>query len=132
MTEVGSAFRRRARSFVNRERPTATSYPESFREEAVALARERRSWGVPITRIAAELGLQHRTLSLWLRRAPKRPVAREASVPKRRVRRVTVAPAERVTSAQAASGLFAVSVGAVRVEGLDLSGVVSLVRALAS
>jgi transposase-like protein len=112
-------LRRQAGGFENREARTATRYPAAFREEAVAVARERQSAGASIARIARDLGLRSRTLALWLRRAPKR-----------RVRRVTLA--REVTMTPKPPAALAVRVGSVEIGGLDLSGVVALVRALGS
>jgi transposase-like protein len=112
-------LRRQAGSFENRKARTATRYPTAFRQEAVAIARERRSAGAPIARIARELGLRSRTLALWLRRAPKR-----------RVRRVTLA--QEATMTPKPSAALTVRVGSVEIAGLELSGVVALVRALGS
>lgn len=119
MNKASGEVRARARRFENREHPTATRFPAEFRDEVVALARERRALGVPVARIAAALGVRTRTLALWLRTAPKR-----------RLRRVKLAAEAPVTATDAAPSSLAVSVGAVRVEGLDLESVVRLVRAL--
>jgi transposase-like protein len=118
MGEV-SGLRRQARRFEHAKARTGARYPEAFREQALAVARERRRAGVPLARIARELGLRARTLSLWLRR-----------VPKRRVRRVTLAGPS--PSAAPASPLLVVRAGALVIEGLDLSSVVALLRALAA
>lgn len=128
MSKASGDLRARARRFENREHPTATHYPAAFREEVVALARERRALGVPATRIALELGVRSRTLLLWLRAPPQRQ-----QVPKRHLRRVEVSPEVELSGSASASvaSTFAVSVGAVRIEGLDFEGVVRLVRALA-
>lgn len=120
MSKSSGELRARARRFENREHPTATRFPVEFRDEVVALARERRALGVPVARIAAELGVRTRTLGLWLRTAPKRHL--------RRVKLAAEAPA---IATHVAPSKLAVSVGAVRVEGLDLESVVRLVRALA-
>ena len=120
MSKASGDLRARARRFENREHPTATRYPAAFREEAAFLARERRALGVPVSRISAELGVRSQTLTLWLRVAPKR-----------RLRRVKVAPDLSVSSPAPVSSTLVVSVGAVKVEGLDLESIVRLVRALA-
>jgi transposase-like protein len=120
MSQASRGLRARARRFENRAHPTATRFPSEFREEVVAAARERRALGVPVARIAAEMGVKTRTLALWLRTAPKR-----------RLRRVKVAAEAPATAPNAAPSRLAVSVGAVRVEGLDLESAVHLVRALA-
>jgi transposase-like protein len=119
MSKASVDLRGRARRFENREHPTATRFPAEFREEVLSLARERRALGVPVSRIAGELGVRTRTLSLWLRSAPKR-----------RLRRVKVAREAGTISVSPMPPALAVSVGAVKVEGLDLESVVRLVRAL--
>lgn len=119
MSKMSMDLRARARRFENREHPTATRFPAGFREEVVTLARGRRAVGVPVARIAAELGIRTQTLALWLR-----------STPKRRMRRVKVAPEAPASATNLAPSLLAVTVGAVRIEGLDLESVVRLVHAL--
>lgn len=119
MSEAKGDLRARARRFENREHPTATRFPTEFRDEVIAVARERHALGVPVARIAAELGVRTRTLALWLRAAPKR-----------RLRRVKLAPEAPAVATDATSSVLAVIVGAVRVEGLDLESAVRLVRAL--
>lgn len=119
MRKSRSDLRSRARKFENREHPTATRFPAEFREEVVTLARERHALGVPVARIAAEIGVRTPTLALWLRSAPKR-----------RLRRVKLAPEAPSSAANLAPSRLAVTVGAVRIEGLDLEGAVRLVRAL--
>ena len=106
-------------------------YPESFREEALLLARERRALGVPVARIATELGLKSRTLALWLRRRPRRAASERVGAPKRRLRRVELAEVSAPSADSPRSTLW-VSVGAVRIEGLDFESVLRLVRALSS
>jgi transposase-like protein len=121
MSKASGELRARARRFENREHPTATRYSAAFREEAVALARERRAQGLPVSRIAAELGLRGQTLTLWLRSAPKR-----------HLRRVSLAPEVPATpAAEPVPCGIVVSVGAARIEVLDLESAVRLVRALA-
>ena len=119
MSEAKGDLRARARRFENREHPTATRFPTEFRDEVIAVARERHALGVPVARIAAELGVRTRTLALWLRTAPKR-----------RLRRVKLAPEAPAVASSAAHSTLVVAVGAVRVEGLDFEGAVRLVRAL--
>ncbi|MBP9145770.1 MAG: transposase [Thermoanaerobaculia bacterium] len=120
MSKTSGDVRARTRRFENREHPTATRFSAEFREEVVALARGRRALGVPVARIAAELGVRTRTLALWLRTAPKR-----------RLRRVKLAPDATPAAPPATSSTMAVTVGPVRVEGLDFESVVRLVRVLA-
>jgi len=76
--------------------PKATRFPAGFREQVIALAREKRAAGTPLVRTASELGLHGRTIGRWLRGAPKKV---GATAPKRHFRRVTVALAGSDTSA---------------------------------
>lgn len=110
--------------------PKATRFSAAFRDQVIALAKERRSEGTPLVRTASELGLHGRTIGRWLRGAPKKV---GATAPKRHFRRVTVAPErieETVPSAPSQAAELVVIVGSLRIEGLDLDGVVRLVRAL--
>jgi transposase-like protein len=120
MDSTARRLRNEAKQFSNRETPTASRYSPEFRDEVVRLARERRELGVPVSRIAGELGVRGRTLSIWLRSAPKR-----------RLRRVKVAPVAPVAETGVPSApLLAVSSGAMRIEGLDLESVARLIRLL--
>ena len=80
----------------------------------------------------SELGLHGRTIGRWLRGAPNKA---GATAPKRHFRRVTVTPErieDTVLSAPSQAAELVVIVGTLRVEGLDLNGVVRLVRALSA
>jgi len=110
--------------------PKATRFSASFRERVIALVKERRAAGTPLARTASELGLHVRTIGRWLRGA-----SREAggTAPKRHFRRVTVASAvgeKAVPSVPASTAALVVIIAGLRVEALDLDGVVRLVRAL--
>jgi transposase-like protein len=110
--------------------PRATRFSAAFREQVIALAKGRRAAGAPLVRTASELGLHGRTIGRWLRGAPNEA---GGTAPKRHFRRVTVAPTSGETSAARASspaGGLVVLVGSLRIEGLDLDGLVRLVRAL--
>ena len=118
MHDDAGRLRLRARSFHNRRAPTATRYSEAFRLEVVSAARDRLAQGVAVSRIAHDLGLRPRTLGLWLRRNP-------AS----KLRRIRVeAEPER---APAIANAVLVMPSGVRIEGLDLDGIVRLLRSLA-
>lgn len=112
--------------------PKATRFTAAFREQVIALARERRAAATPLVQLASEIGLHVRTLGRWLRGSRKKA---GGTAPKRHFRRVTVAPAsgERATpSVPAPAAALIVIVGGLRIEGLDLDGVVRLVRALSA
>jgi len=118
--------------------PKATRFSAEFREQVIALAKEKRAAGTPVVQTASEVGLHVRTIRRWLRGIPKRAgdkAARKAggTAPKRHFRRVTVAPErieETVPSAFTQAAALVAIVGGVRIEGLDFDGVVRLVRAL--
>jgi len=110
--------------------PKATRFSAAFREQVIALARERRTAGAPLVQIASEVGLHVRTIGRWLRGAPNEV---GATAPKRHFRRVTVARADAEASTAfipSRAATLVVIVGSLRIEGLDLDGVVRLVRAL--
>jgi len=112
--------------------PKATRFSAAFREQVIALAKERRAAGTPLLRTASELGLHVRTIGRWLRGISKKA---EGNAPKRHFRRVTVAPAGdegRVARVSSPAAALVVIVGSLRIEGLDLDGVVRLVRALSA
>lgn len=115
-----------------RSAPKATRFTAAFREQVIALAKERRAAGTPLVRTASELGLHGRTIGRWLRSAS---IEAGSTAPKRHFRRVTVAPTsgeKAVPSVPAPTAALIVIVGGLRIEGLDLDGVLRLVRALSA
>lgn len=120
MLDPTRRLRLQVRRFENRRKPTGTRYSAGFRAEVVALARGRIADGVAVARIASDLGLRPKTVTLWLRRVP---------VPKLLAVRVDRDP----RPAPVASEIRPVVVtpSGVRIEGLDLDGVVRVVRSLA-
>jgi transposase-like protein len=124
MLDSAVRLRSQARQFTNRRKPTGTRYSAAFRVEVVSIAGARVATGVPVARIARELGLRTQTLALWLRRE---------RVPKLRAVRVEHDPHVAAPLALAASEIRPVVVtpSGVRIEGLDLDGLVRLVRSLA-
>jgi transposase-like protein len=92
----------------------AIRYPEALRREIVALLDDAREGRGAVASVARTLGVPARTLGLWRRRARRRPF-----------RRVMVAG----PTLPAAPVL--VTPHGVRVDGLDLAGVVTVLRALA-
>ena len=124
MPDSSRRLRTQARRFENRRKPTATRYTDAFRAEVLPFAHKRISEGIPVSRIAGDLGLRPRTLILWLRASPApklRPV-RVAREPR---------PMPESKSASSDSRLVVVTAAGVRVEGLDVDGVVRLLRSLA-
>lgn len=115
-----------------RSAPKATRFSAAFREQVIALAKEGRAAGTPLVRTASEIGLHVRTISRWLRGSSS---TAGSTAPKRHFRRVTVASAggeKAVPSVPAPTAALVVIVGGLRIEGLDLDGVVRLVRALSA
>jgi len=118
--------------------PKSTRFSAAFREQVIALAKERRASGNPVVQTASEVGLHVRTIRRWLRGIPKRaggraPRKAAGTAPKRHFRRVTVAPTGSERSPACVpppAAELVVIVGSLHIEGLDLDGVVRLVRAL--
>lgn len=120
MQDPTRRLRSQVRRFENRRKPTGTRYSAAFRAEVVTLARDRIAEGVTLARIARDLGLRPKTLTLWLRR-PAVPRLRTVRV-ERESRPAPIVPEIRPV---------VVLPGGLRVEGLDLDGVARLVRSLA-
>lgn len=115
-------LRSQARQFENRGKPTGTRYSAAFRAEVVTHAHAEVRAGVPVTRIARLLGLRPKTLTLWMRRTP---------ASKLRAVRVERDPRPSLVAGPAVvDRLVVVTPGGVRVEGLDLDGVIQMMRQL--
>jgi transposase-like protein len=120
MPDPTRRLRSQVRRFENRRKPTGTRYSAAFRDEVVTLARGRIAEGVAVARIARDLGLPPKTLTLWLHRTPV-PKLRSVRV-ERDPRPAPVVPEIRPV---------VVIPGGLRIEGLDLDSVARLVRSLA-
>jgi transposase-like protein len=97
-------------------------YTEAQRHEALAEARRTLAGGGTIAEAARRVGVVPHTLYAW----------REKAHGVRRRRREKLVEVSVIDKAEAASGARpVVVVGAARVEGLDLAGVVELLRRLA-
>ena len=125
MLDSARRLRLQARQFENRRKPTGTRYSAAFRSEVVTLARNRIADGVAVARIARELGLRSKTLTLWMRRVP---ASKLRAVRVERDPRPVPAPAAAATSDRR---VVIVTPSGVRIEGLDLDGVAQLMRSLA-
>ena len=121
MPDPTRRLRSQVRRVENRRKPTGTRYSAGFRAEVVTLARARIAEGVAIARIARDLGLRPKTVTLWLRLVP---------VPKLRAVRVDSDPRPAPAVASELRPVVVTPSG-VRIEGLDLDGVVRVVRSLA-
>jgi len=125
MLDSARRLRSQARQFANRRKPTGTRYSSAFRAEVAAHAHVEVREGVAVARIARDLGLRPKTLTLWMRRMPASKL-RAVSVehdPRPGPMPAAVATPERRAVVVTPSG--------VRVEGLDLDGIVQLMRSLA-
>jgi hypothetical protein len=98
---------------------TGTRYPGEVRAEVVTLARAGRAAGRSLSSLARAVGLSVPTLTGWLRRPGPG-----------RLRRVTVAPSPSPALGAPARPLVLVTPQGVRVEGLDLAALVTLLRRL--
>jgi transposase len=92
-------------------RGRGNAYPKGLRSEIVDYARARRSAGIPIETIGAELGMPWRTIRRWL------PAVRG-----KRFRPIEIIATRREVVVHGPYGL--------RIEGLDVDGVAELVRRL--
>lgn len=125
MLDSAARLRSQARRFENRSKPTGTRYSSAFRAEVAVHARDQVRAGVAVARIARDLGLRPKTLTLWMR---------DTRVSKLRAVRVErdVRP---IPSAAAVAAdeqrVVMVTPSGVRVEGLDLDGIVHVLRLLA-
>jgi transposase-like protein len=110
----------RAQVCESRGLPPRSRFSSELRERLLAVVAEEQGQDRSIQEISEDLGLRLKTLKGWLRDAgrTKSPV----------LRRVVLAPEERCPLPTRA---LIVSMGNLRVEGLDLEGLVHLLRALA-
>jgi len=117
---------RELRELIQRHRSNKTipgrNYPDGLRAAVLAHTVERRGVGDGIHAIAQSLGLNPNTLYGWLR-AGAAPAAGFRKV------RVASVPRERPSSAPSAPIL--VTPQGFRIEGLDVSGLVAVLRSLA-
>jgi transposase-like protein len=105
---------------VQREHPRGqTRYPPDLRAEIMTVVRAGRAAGRSIRRLARILGVSAPTLTTWLR-APSQGALRQ----------VTVAP-ETIPALAPPGRTVLVTPHGVRVEGLDVAGVITVLRALA-
>lgn len=111
-----------ARANQGRDR-TGWRYPPSLRRLAVEYCHSRREHRRPFREIAEALGVSTVTLGRWLEKA------RDDSVP--RLREVVIEETTPVpTSASLEAQLAVVTPSGLRIEGLDLNGVIELMRRL--
>jgi len=120
MDREARTFRQDAARHIGDRTGTAIRYTPDLRRRAVGIARRRRRAGVAVAAIARDLGLRPRALRLWLQTPRSRP----------RLRRVAVTATPEPGAPT--SGLSAlVTPQGVRVDGLDLGTLVTLLRGLA-
>jgi len=115
MARTSEALRRELADSVAGQEGGGRRYPAVLKRRATAYATERRAAGSTTAVVAAELGLAHVTLSRWM-------AASETTF-----RPVELAPAKLPASPR----LVVVSPSGFRIEGLALTDVVDLLRAMA-
>src|SRR5207244_2015731 len=93
-------------------------YPEDLRAEIIAVARAGQTVGGSVYRLAREIGVSAPTLIEWLRHPTRR-----------QFRQVAVAPTP-VTPMGATTNPVLVTPHGFRIEGLDLAGLVTVLRDL--
>lgn len=111
-------FRQAAARHIGKRTGTAIRYTAALRQSALAFTERRRRSGVTVAAIARELGLRPRLLRLWLREPNANP----------RLRRVTI---ENASTLPATPVPMLVTPQGFRIEGLDVAGLVTLLRGLA-
>lgn len=112
-------FRERARQENRGKKGTGIRYSAELRAAAVAYAREESARGVPRATVARALGVPDHTVATWLR-----------STPRAGFRRVEMSKAGgRAPEVPARVVVFTTRQGD-RIEGLDVSGLAALLRAL--
>ena len=108
-------FRKIAARVRNGRKSGSRPYPEKAKELATAFARERAAAGDSYSSIASKLGIAQTTITAWLEPASAG------------FRRVRVHSEKRL----AANGRLVMVTGSgIRVEGLDVAGVVQILGAL--
>ena len=112
-------LRLQVRSFRRDRSPRATRYSKAFQVQAIAAARKRLAEGIVVAQVARELGLTTQTLTRWLG-SSSRPALRPV--------RIVAGPRPVV---HAPTNLVLVAFGGIRVEGLDMDGVIQILRSLA-
>ena len=115
---------------------TTKGYPADLRAEAVRYAEERQATGVMQGRIAHDLGVLDQTLRYWRKLARRRSkpaltaeLAPAPASPTRLARASKLVPVTVADQPTRLDGLV-VECGPLRIRGLDLAGVVSLLRSL--
>lgn len=110
-------FRQAAARHIGKRTGTAIRYTAALRRQALSFAERRRRSGVAVAAIARELGLRPRALRLWLKEPQVKP----------RLRRVTL---ENSSTPPFTAAPTLVTPYGFRVEGLDVAGLVTLLRGL--
>lgn len=120
MDQEARMFRQAAARHLGDRTGTAIRYSPALRRSAVTFARRRGRSGVPVAAIARELRLRPRALRLWLQEPRTKP----------RLRRVALEAAPTTPAPRPDTPVLVTPQG-FRVEGLDLSAIVTLLRGLA-
>ena len=119
MKSEAREFRQAAAHHLGNRTGTAIRYSPALRGQAVAFAQRRRPFGISVAAMARELGLRPRVLRLWLQEPRTKP----------RLRRVAVEAAAAVSAPSSGPPVLVTPQG-FRVEGLDVTSLVTLLRGL--
>jgi hypothetical protein len=95
-------------------------YPETLKREVLAYLAERRKEGRGYATVSAELGIPRRSLKLW------------SAAPRQTANPRFVAMTIGEAAPAPVSGIVVHAPGGLRIEGLDLGGLVELLRRLAA
>jgi len=119
MNERARRFRQGARAENRGRTGRAVRYSERLREDAVTFARQERSRGRSLSAIARDLGVAANNVARWVRSA------RSA-----RFERVAVTRDVVEERGATVSAVILTTASGHRVEGLNLEGLVAVIRAL--
>ncbi len=120
MDREARTFRHDAARHIGDRTGTAIRFTPDLRRRAVGIARRRRQAGIAVAAIARDLGLRPEALRLWLQAPRSRP----------RLRRVAVTTTPEPVAPTSGLSVLVTPQG-VRVDGLDLATLVTLLRGLA-
>jgi transposase-like protein len=101
-------------------------YPPALKAEAIRYAAERQAAGARLARIADELGVLAPTLTYWQKLARRRGKVEPGAKAEPGAKLVPV----QIAKEQPRTEDLVVECGPLRIRGLDLAGVVSLLRSL--
>lgn len=123
LEQMAAEIRSEATSCLEKSGGTRWRYSEEFRAKVVAFTRERVAAGAKVSEVAGELGLNGWTVAKWWWKREKSTAPSSAPSPFHSVKLVAMKAETKSPTVMGPRGL--------RIEGLSLSDIAELVRALA-